>query len=1303
MPDADSEPDVDHETWKVDMNLTYSMIIGILIFLVFSGLLKYFVGKYRQKVGDFSRHVLRRYIEPVLLIIPGVKGWIGAEFKVKLLFVPDADNKPEEKHEISEPALFRFLINEEIYKKINEAGVRMPEMLNVLKDIDRQSKIIQVEAYQSSMMKASDKIKKFHVFIVFKSTSVTDEVYWWSLEKGLEYIVLQRSRNKENVKDKLDGQTRDQAKPIKEDLKGKGTIQDLFEILWANQKIAEKYNIFYSNCQSLVTFVGQQITEIGYKYKGKSPFSAPRERGWNQKMLDFIKILRGLNSCDCHPLFQLLLLGNTDLVDKMIKSGKYDIDASCNGLTPLHFAIMDSKTKMVKHLLEPPLNADPTRRDKHGWSALLWAAMITMKAEIFDWLLAHSKVKVDDVGEHGETALHLAALASNVVAAQKLLEKGANPNIFANKGVSPLHVAATQSDGDAMFDLLLAHDKINVDDVDEHGFTALHWAALASNVIAVQKLLEKGANPNAVGKSGDSPLHVAATQRDGIPIIDLLLEAQKVKGLGDVNDRDKEGWTALHYAAAYSNEITAEHLIKKGADLHCRDNDGLTPLDMAALGAINMKIIDLLLQNINQGEIEQYLNDERLFFCAMSNVLGLEMEIGERLVKKGIKPPSTETDEVTEESDEETPLFFAIRANNVTRVRTLLERGADHTIRNNKGLTPFHLAAGIDRDSEILKLLLDSGKVDINETTTEYGRTALHIAIATPNVTAARFLLSKGANPNVADKYGWTPLHFATKIAKDLDIVELLLDHKDVDVNRLDKWGKYALYYATFNETNQGEKIVNRLKEKGAVDTANGLPKVNNEFLKKRMRTFGNQKPSKLENILSDDTVPIEDKLDRISGEFPASAITGLNVETLRRLLKNGADISRARGEYGMNALHLASIYANTTDLIEFIRETREFDINGIDNDGNAPLHYAIVGSNVTTACYLLEKGADPTIRNNEGLTPLHLVATYAKEMDIVKLLVNHKDTNVNYLDNEGNNALHYAMDNDHGLAEEIANLLKGKTVLLKAEGNNHEPENIAALVDSHMKTIRLLIEDGQDITAMTWGENGANALHLAAAGEETTDLINAFLETGEFDINGGDNDGWTPLHYAITGSNATTNVPHLIQLGADPSSIANNTNKVTPLHLAAKNEETAELIDTILKTGQCDINGVDSDGRTPLYYAIKRPDPVSTNVRHLIEMGADPGIADRNRVTLLHLAAIYAESMDLIELLLNTKKLDVTDCDDNGLTARDYARYNKHGLGDTIVDRLTKNLLASRIKVLVCLCWIFCFVFLLAVYIVEA
>ncbi len=444
----------------------------------------------------------------------------GGKYKKMLHFVPDADNKPKVGHEISEPAIFRFLLNEETLEKFDEPEIEIPEMLDVLKEIDKKLKITQVEIHQSSMGSTTDAFKAFHAFIVFKSTSETagDGIHWWSLEKNSKYIVLQRCRNKNNVKDKLEGKQRTKAIPFVENLEGKGTIKDLFAILWANQMIPEKYNILYSNCQFLVRFVGEQITETGYKYRGNFKYYPP-EKGRDKKMLDLINVITGCS--DWSPLFHLIKMGNTDLVDKMVASGKYDINASCNGLTPLHLAIKLEKTKMVKHLLHP-MNADPTKRDASGKSALVLAvSMFEMNAKIIDLLLEHKKVNVDDVDEKGQTALHYAACDVSIF--QKLLEKGANPNIFDKWGQSPLHVAAKQSDGNEIMDLLLVHPKVKVDDVNEKGETALHAAAYESNVMAVKHLINKGANPNIFDKKDLAPLYVAARQRDGInPIIDLL-------------------------------------------------------------------------------------------------------------------------------------------------------------------------------------------------------------------------------------------------------------------------------------------------------------------------------------------------------------------------------------------------------------------------------------------------------------------------------------------------------------------------------------------------------------------------------------------------------------------------------------------------------------------------------------------------------------------------------------------------------------------------------------------------------------
>ncbi|XP_046649305.1 ankyrin-3-like [Daphnia pulicaria] len=667
-----------------------------------------------------------------------------------------------------------------------------------------------------------------------------------------------------------------------------------------------------------------------------------------------------------------------------------------------------------------------------------------------------------------------------------------------------------------------------------------------------------------------------------------------------------------------------------------------------------------------------------------------------------------------------TPLHYAITGYNAAiNARHLIGKRADPTIAsNNEGLTPFHTAAIFIREPHILDLFLaNDDKFNINHPD-QSGITPLHMAIKQSNTATAEFLLSKGANPNIADENGFTPLHVAAKYAKDMDIVNLLLNHIDMNVNYLDNQGNNALHYAMDNEHGLAKEIANLLRGKMAAKSEGSRP----------------NEPKKIATLV------------------PDSIEEDSYIETIRFLMENGQDISALTwGEYEGNALHVASLKAKTTEFIDVVRETGKFDINGVDSDGNTPLHYAILGSNATSARYLLEKRADPTISDNNGITPFHLAAAfsrktdilglflannkqfdidhrnqsgmtalhmairhsnkvtaeflltnganpnaadrngltplhaaakYAKDMNIVELLVNHKDVNVNYLDNSGLKALDYTPTNLYGICKQIAKRLREKGEKATSDGIN-QPESIPArlnaITNSNVKTKHILKENRLDNAA--WGENGTNALHVAAAYAKTTDVIDAILETGTFDINGVDNDGDTPLHYAIMGSNSARNAPHLIRLGANPI-IANKT-KVTPLHLAAKNEETTELIDIILETGQCNINTaeaivavnpVDNDGRTPLHYAIKRPDPVTINARRLIKMGADPNIADKNGVTPLHMAARNAESMDLIELLLNTEAVNVNCVDNQGRIPLACARDNKHGLGEKIIARLKES-----------------------------
>ena len=93
-------------------------------------------------------------------------------------------------------------------------------------------------------------------------------------------------------------------------------------------------------------------------------------------------------------------------------------------------------------------------------------------------------------------------------------------------------------------------------------------------------LLKKAISIHAVIKNGD----ISGAQ--------ALLDA----GV-DINARDQNGSTPLHWAARYGQKQVVELLINKGADVDAKDNSGSTPLDRAIQGN-HADITDLLRQRV---------------------------------------------------------------------------------------------------------------------------------------------------------------------------------------------------------------------------------------------------------------------------------------------------------------------------------------------------------------------------------------------------------------------------------------------------------------------------------------------------------------------------------------------------------------------------------------------------------------------------------------------------------------------------------------------------------------------------------
>ena len=312
-----------------------------------------------------------------------------------------------------------------------------------------------------------------------------------------------------------------------------------------------------------------------------------------------------------------------------------------------------------------------------------------------------------------------------------------------------LLLTACQNGQKGVVTAFLKKDNINVNAVDEMGFSPLHYVCKKGYRDIVKLLLAKDADVNQISNTSITPLHMAV-QSGNKEIIQLLSEAG-----ADLNATDKQGKTALIYAVEARKAEAAKYLMELGADSSVMDNQNHTALDYAnALGLI--QLVDSLSAE-GSGNTDSYGNTPLHQAC--HNGQG---EVVKAMLAKGGMDINARNDEKM------TPLYMAVLEDNLLIADLLLEAGADANISGN---SPLHAAAENENEHIIKNLLAHAAKIDERN---EDGETALIIAARHGNNYIVGTLLDKGANVTYVDAAEHTALYYATEGGYN-DIVEKLL------------------------------------------------------------------------------------------------------------------------------------------------------------------------------------------------------------------------------------------------------------------------------------------------------------------------------------------------------------------------------------------------------------------------------------------------------------------------------------------------------------------------------------------------
>ncbi|KAF6085064.1 tankyrase [Phyllostomus discolor] len=702
------------------------------------------------------------------------------------------------------------------------------------------------------------------------------------------------------------------------------------------------------------------------------------------------------------PLHNACSFGHAEVVSLLLCQGA-DPNARDNwNYTPLHEAAIKGKIDVCIVLLQH--GADPNIRNTDGKSALDLAdpsakAVLTgeyKKDELLEAARSGNEEKLMalltplNVNCHASdgrksTPLHLAAGYNRVRIVQLLLQHGADVHAKDKGGLVPLHNACSYGHYEVT-ELLLKHGAC-VNAMDLWQFTPLHEAASKNRVEVCSLLLSHGADPTLVNCHGKSAVDMAPTPElrerltyefKGHSLLQAAREAdlakvKKTLALEIINFKQPQSHeTALHCAVASlhpKRKQVTELLLRKGANVNEKNKDFMTPLHVAAERAHNdvmevlhkhgakMNALDTLGQTaLHRAALAGHLQTCRLLLSYGSDpsIISLQGFTAAQMGNEAVQQILSESTPIRT-SDVDYRLLEASKAGDLETVKQLCSpQNVNCRDLEGRHSTPLHFAAGYNRVSVVEYLLHHGADVHAKD---KGGLVPLHNACSYGHYEVAELLVRHGASVNVADLWKFTPLHEAAAKGK-YEICKLLLKH-GADPTKKNRDGNTPLDLVKEGDTDiqdllRGDAALLDAAKKGCL--------------------------ARVQKLCTQENINCRDTQGRNS--TPLHLAAGYNnLEVAEYLLEHGADVN-AQDKGGLIPLHNAASYGHVDIAALLIKYNT--CVNATDKWAFTPLHEAAQKGRTQLCALLLAHGADPTMKNQEGQTPLDL----ATADDIRALLI---------------------------------------------------------------------------------------------------------------------------------------------------------------------------------------------------------------------------------------------------------------------------------------------------------------------------